>query len=151
MSANSNGGLNEGDHLPKHPEPTTIGRVDSRGSLGPQPESRNGQLYYTSYPSVIPRPSRLPRAGSALYGLAIGGVIIAILILITGISCTTVGRITHPFTFNCEAGTGIWEGLFGIVTSSIGVAAVTRPNGRCLLIAYQVLQQGMVLSFYILD
>lgn len=84
----------------------------------------------------------LPKAGRCLIGLTATNLVLAIVIFIFGFACTVTGASAFDIwdrTWYCTDGTGIWQGVYLIITSSVGVAAVRQPRARCLLVSFYVM------------
>ncbi len=100
------------------------------------------------------KPTYIKKMRTCLRGLAITNLVLAILITVLGCACVGVGYAfarkcwnnygvkvatsCPPSPINCEAGTAIWQGLFAVFTSGIGVGALAHARNRCMVISYQV-------------
>lgn len=71
--------------------------------------------------------------------MALFELCVAVLTFTVGIGCTSYGTADNHRLGPCQFGTGIWVGVIGMATATLGIAAFGVPKGRKgFMVAYVV-------------
>jgi len=116
---------------------------ESQQQFGTSDNYVNATIEYNGYTLATPK-ERLLKPWKIMRYLTVVELILAIICIVLGSAClgTSASIISSrsPDNGYCMEASGIWVGIFCVVTGSLGIGALGVPTGRkCLLVSYFVM------------